>query len=569
MSFYATSDNELSSTDIVSRAVTFTSGRNTNGLVSTEIQESKDDEFTAENSEALPHRFDSSTRPLRVKKNSPEFANKFNLPPLPRERHGMVRSRAYTSDGSMQSSEGEISHPPYKRTVNHQETIFQEHERFPSSSTNPSVSNVAFRIPPSSRTVAPPMDVERNSYFRRISTLPSSTMQTMMPKPLLVMVESARGILFAVSQIYQSLRHYIVFAIDDRLSGLLSKVLEPASKYMSHLISALYRFDSISRHSIPPPHICRSVLENCKDIVAVFGKVIGVLHIQLKVLAGADDARYSRGLVLMLYGSMVEISHSWQTLTPHFDSLAPYLKDTRVPPPVSKGSTQAIPLTPLGSGGIPPQSTPSPTPRTPASAHSLPDGRVRLNRRHAGSFSIKDVEIGRTMLSDPTTKTPVSATAPSQSTLRRPSSPQSTQATSTDSLSDTLHQRGAISSPAVINASSSTLFPSPNRQGSSGNKSGPLDLPTESSKIMDEDVLDTMEAATETAESVWNTLVDVVRRDDNSTSGFPNALQTAQGITRRLVENIQNIRGKSLDSNRKALWEDAHAFVKVGYVVLW
>lgn len=562
MSFYATSDNEMPLMDMVSPVIA--SPHNTNGLLSRDI----DEEITTESSEYSQQLSKGSSCPSKGKKSFSDYASKFSLPSLPRERHGILRSRAYTSDGSMQSSESEIPSSPLKKDTNNgHKAFFQDSEDFSSYQGNHSRTNSSVPNAPSSHAMAPPMDVERNSYFRRISTLPPLSVQITLPEPLSVMVDSARGILFAVSQIYQSLRHYIVFAIDDRLSGLLGKVLEPASKYMSHLINALDRFDSISRRSVPLPHVCRSVVESCKDNVAVFGKVIGVLHIQLTVLAGVDDARYFRSLLSMLYGSMVEISHSWKTMVPYFDSLVPHLKDTRTPPPVSKGSTQATPQTPLTGNGMPSRSTPSPTPRTPGSAGSLSNGRVRLNRRHAGSFSFKDVEMGRTMLSETAADGPLSVTAPLRIASKKPSSPQNSQSTLVGSPSDTPHQHGATLSSAVVNihtTSSSHMPHSPNRQGSSGNKiASSLDPPTESFRIVDENLLDTVEAATETASSVWKMLDDVLRFDDDSNSELSGALQTAQVITGKLSENVRKFRGKSLDSNRKTFWEDAHAFVKV------
>lgn len=72
--------------------------------------------------------------------------------------------------------------------------------------------------------VVPSMDYERNSYFRRMSTLPVCNS---IPQQLLGFVDAVRGILFAVSQVYQSLHHYTVYAIDDRLSSVLLKVLVP------------------------------------------------------------------------------------------------------------------------------------------------------------------------------------------------------------------------------------------------------------------------------------------------------------------------------------------------------
>ncbi|KAF8522222.1 RAM signaling pathway protein-domain-containing protein [Hysterangium stoloniferum] len=437
---------------------------------------------------------------------------------------------------------------------------------------------------------APPMDVERNSYFRRLSTLPPSSVLSSIPKSLLVMIDSARGILFAVSQIYQSLRHYTVFAIDERLSGLLRKVLETASIYMTHLINALDRFDSVSRRVVPSPSTCRGILESCRDNVAVFGKVIGVLHLQLKVLAGADDARYSRSLLLMLYGSMAEISNSWQAMVPYLETIRPHLSEHRAPPTTISSKIQTLnttPLTPLtgriaGAGFVPSrrETAPSPNPRTPGQANG-PNGRSRMMRRHAGSFSTRDVEIGKTLpTSEESVHSPVSlptAGQPLRSALRKPlNSSQSalqphSQSTSLDVPSETIYSpRGdsslatasGIPSPYPFLSAHGQELPVPRAAHSS------LEVPSDSSKMVDEDLLDTMEAATETAHSVWQMMDEVFHNGQDTDTDLATPLQLAQNITKRLKEKIRGMRGGSVDNDRKAFWEDAHIFVKAVVGVL-
>ena len=431
---------------------------------------------------------------------------------------------------------------------------------------------------------APSMDVERNSYFRRLSTLPPSTISATIPESLLAMIDSARGILFAVSQIYQSLRHYTVFAIDDRLSGLLGKVLDPASTYMAHLINALDRFDSISRRGVPPPSVCRGVLESCRDNVAVFGKVVGVLHLQLKVLAGFDDARYSRSLLLMLYGSMAEISNSWQTMAPHLDAILPHLSDNRLPLSTvfsSKIHTQTTPSTPMttrnGISPIPemqPLISP-PIPRTPSSAN-VPNGRSRMTRRHAGSFSTRDVQIGKTLPSTteevplPSASSPL-VVQPLRSALRKPmpSSQVSllhSQSSSSSSESPSglmTHSRQGSSSPAKTSGSQSVYQLANLHEDASRMVHSSLEVPSDSSKMVDEDLLATMEAATETARSVWRMMDEVLHTSQENSIELVESLQRGQDITKRLEEKIQAMRGGAVDGDRKAFWEDAHLFVKV------
>src|SRR5258706_3932194 len=173
----------------------------------------------------------------------------------------------------------------------------------------------------------PAMDGERNRYFKRLSTLPASTISKAVPASLLDTIDACRGILFALSQIYTSLHHYAVYAINDRLASVIWKVLYASPNFLQTLIGALDRFDNHCLRGTPAPSACRGVLEACRDCVSVFTKVVGVLQIHLKVLAGADDVRYSRTLLLMLYGSMAEISNSWQSMAPHMEAMTALVKD--------------------------------------------------------------------------------------------------------------------------------------------------------------------------------------------------------------------------------------------------
>src|SRR5882757_4819325 len=102
---------------------------------------------------------------------------------------------------------------------------------------------------------------------------------------------------------------------------------------MIQLINALDRFDATSRRMLPSPTVCRAVVESCRDTVAVFGKAMGVLALQLKVLATRDDVRYTRQMLLVLYGATAEISNAWHTILPHIDEVEPLLRER--PPPAS------------------------------------------------------------------------------------------------------------------------------------------------------------------------------------------------------------------------------------------
>ena len=444
---------------------------------------------------------------------------------------------------------------PPSRSPSRQDSGFSEgrSESVRTSTDTVVLSSVIADRPPS----VAPIDVERNSYFRRLSTLPQSTICKSIPRSLLTLVDAARGILFAVSQVYQTLQHYTVYAIDERLSAVLLKVLDPASNYMLSLINALDRFDAASRRSVPSPTVCRAVVESCRDTVSVFGKAMGVLTLQLKVLATRDDIRYTRQLLLELYGATAEISNSWQSILPHMEEIEPLLKERPPPSSSNPSRSQANPHTPSAS----PASRPSPSfipPRSMLRSYSAQSPgaeseRTRMMRRHAGSFSSKDVEIGKMLPSyvDPPPPTP---RLPSRNTSNL--SINSGISGYRRSWGD--HSRQDSQSSLVASSSSSTASsPSiPSRY--------PMhDPPSSSSTFLDNDAIDAMKVAVDIAPSVWESMEALVGDIVSAKFNVPEALIGAKALTKRLSDNIKAVRELDPSADRKALRDDATVFAKV------
>ena len=262
-------------------------------------------------------------------------------------------------------------------------------------------------------------DDSRNSYFRRMSTLPVSTISKAIPRALLKFVDAIRGILFALSQLHSALRQYLVIAVSDRVASVFSRVMEPAGTYMNNLINALDRFDSMSRRSTPPVKAIRDVLNTTKESIAVFAKVVAVLRLQLPALK-AGDVRYTRTLLLMIYGSIAEIGCSWRAMGPLMVDIHPLLTEsshamakvlgnqTMVATGSLTGRTPISPIPERSESG-----TPSSVARSTASntaGHSFQsadespvqaglNGRSGRSRRQGGSFSTQDVERGMLMTS--------------------------------------------------------------------------------------------------------------------------------------------------------------------------
>ncbi|GAA5987709.1 hypothetical protein JCM10908_007178 [Rhodotorula pacifica] len=220
-------------------------------------------------------------------------------------------------------------------------------------------------------------DNERNSgaYFRRQSMLPVSTISKTVPTPLLDWIETVRGILFSISQVHAALRQFVVYAAQERLAGPVSRLMGTSDASTTALINALDRFDSLSHRGTPAPHIIREVFTSCQQSVDLLRTLIDALQAPLRGLTSTADLRYTRTLLLMLFGSIGEIAQAWATIAPSAEEPDHPEVATLVLQPPTPSASEEAPI-------------------------RLPESGVRLTRqrsvtrRHAGSFSVEDVEMG-------------------------------------------------------------------------------------------------------------------------------------------------------------------------------
>lgn len=427
--------------------------------------------------------------------------------------------------------------------------------------------------PTSGDVLRPVPEVERHAYFKRLSALPATAMINNLSSSLRSLVECARSLFFAVSQVYQALSHYITYTNDRQLSSVLKKVTDPAYTYMMQLNGALDRFDAICKKTTPPPSLCRALVESSRDTAAMFGKAIAMMSLQLNILASKDDDRYMRSLVLIFYGAMAEISTAWQSMVPHIEAIKPHLSDRRRhhvvrPQPIPNPSPELPP------SSAPPSYSPfnAPPPHGIPIARSRPTqslGRARTTRRHAGSFSSKDVEIGKSLPSydlpvpfGAVVNTPMTTLRAGQ---RHPALPLSA---STSSLTPSLMSSsmpwtsllsGQHSRQASQTSLTTSAAPSPPHVPA---RRPTLDIPP-SRTLVDNDALDAMEVAVEAAPAVWEMLKEIVDNLSEGAEEFRNTLLKAKSTTERLRTNINAMRCGDPGADRKGLREDAHVFVKI------
>ncbi|KZT68161.1 hypothetical protein DAEQUDRAFT_728197 [Daedalea quercina L-15889] len=473
------------------------------------------------------------------------------------------------------------------------------HSAFNSASSSPkraqTESASASPITAAPERPAPAMDKKRNAYFRRLSALTPLNLSKTIPEDLLALVDAVRDVLFGVSQIYQTLQHYTVYAIDERLSAVLMKVLDPASVYMTQLITALDRFDTTSRRVVPPPSVCRAVVESCRDNVTVFGKAVGVLALQLKVLATHNDVRYTRQMLLTLYGAMAEIATSWQAMASRIESVRPMLWEGR-PPPVGKGYAAQTQASRVANGhGTDMSKSPISAPAHGSSSFASPldhprlrpnmppptadESKVRMSRRHAGSFSSKDVEKGRWIPSNDVVPsltagvlTGAAPPTPVPRIQRRMAmAPVSAPGHSFSGITanGSHHANGA--STAGVNT---THFSIHSRQGSGSSvfpssasalalKIGQMEAP--SNTLVDNEAIGAMRQALDAAPTIWKTIAEIMEGAEGDQEELKETLGKAKDIVERLTKNIDALQDgtASVDKLSKPLHDDARTFAKM------
>ncbi|TFK42699.1 RAM signaling pathway protein-domain-containing protein [Crucibulum laeve] len=443
-----------------------------------------------------------------------------------------------------------------------------------------SSTNESLRIS-SPSTATPSMAFERNSYFHRLSSLPITIS---LPKPLACLIESARTILFVLCQVYTAIEHYAIHAIDERLSSVLRKVLDPANDDMIQLIRSLDRFDEVGRKMVPPPNVCRGLIESCRDTVAAFSKALGVLTLQLKVISASGDARFSRWVLLELYAATAELSCAWQTMLPHIDSMKPLLRAKSIPSQLSLvGQTNGdlSHSSSITSPGSTSYSTLRTRPLEPliVGSATVSAGRIRTARRHAGSFSSKDVEIGKQLPSYddilpalpagivsgvashiPTPRTPKrQATSPPTTApfaiAVSPSKPALLASTSMSSIREASHSNHSR------HASGGSIFaPSLTSSPSLPSKVLNLELPSTSKTQVDKEALQALQRAIEVAPIVWEMTEETF--SDALDADIREGLEKAKTVTKRIAEAIWSMHDGNGTVDRKGLREDAHSFLK-------
>ncbi|KAF8474997.1 RAM signaling pathway protein-domain-containing protein [Kalaharituber pfeilii] len=161
---------------------------------------------------------------------------------------------------------------------------------------------------PASRSPSDPERPTAGHYFRRLSSLPEHKRSSMSTARV---AESARGILYSLSQSHSAISVFIHNSGERSKHAPLERVLFNANNQIGNLVRALESYDAKGDETAVDP-----VLSACSSCLGAFRHVTSLLQSSLREISSESDVRLIRTLLLMIYGTFVELQNSWATIRP-------------------------------------------------------------------------------------------------------------------------------------------------------------------------------------------------------------------------------------------------------------
>ena len=200
---------------------------------------------------------------------------------------------------------------------------------------------------------------QRLAYVRRLSSLPEHKQENDWRSPI---IEGAKGILYALYQVYPQISGLInVIKGKDSRRTSLELTFYNASSHVDRLNEALDHADSVDEEDEDALERAEdNVQRDCAACIMAHTHVTSQLQDHVRRIVAGADARYVRTLMLLLYGSMVEMKNAvicfgldvqTSTAPPTVtdNDGYPSVKEDLTPPQLAMQSSTPIRDRPLGS----------------------------------------------------------------------------------------------------------------------------------------------------------------------------------------------------------------------------
>ncbi|KAG0639569.1 RAM signaling pathway protein-domain-containing protein [Tuber brumale] len=207
-----------------------------------------------------------------------------------------------------------VTAPEGLRTVEEQKTL--KHQRgYSHDSVIDSAQRSAQMGKPVDGSSRSPTDKERQPgpYFRRLSSLPEHKRASLSSARV---GEAARGILYAMSTLQRPIEQYVQSAGDPNGGPhhKVERVLYNGNLHIGSLVGSLEAYEEKDDEAAVD-----KVVDACCACLAAFKQVLNMVQSDSREIGAGmvgADARYMRTLLLMVYGSYVEIQSSYDIIKP-------------------------------------------------------------------------------------------------------------------------------------------------------------------------------------------------------------------------------------------------------------
>lgn len=167
----------------------------------------------------------------------------------------------------------------------------------------------------SSSSPSSPRDARRQrlAFVKRLSSLPEQKFESEWNNPI---IEGARGILYALYQIHPQISGLIaaIRPKDVQRRSTLEFTFFNASTHVDRLNEALEQADLIDiEDEDAVEKIESTVRRDCATCIMAYAHVTSQLQDNVKKIVAGTDARYVRTLMLLLYGSIIEVRNAIQS----------------------------------------------------------------------------------------------------------------------------------------------------------------------------------------------------------------------------------------------------------------
>ncbi|EEB05311.1 leucine-rich repeat protein Sog2 [Schizosaccharomyces japonicus yFS275] len=230
---------------------------------------------------------------------------------LPVSPSSVTRRERFRSN----STSGELRHSRRSSTQRRLQTLDEHDSSSPSRTHTRGHSHDCLL-----QTTQERMDVDLSSpheaqkqlgcYFRK---LPNTESSESSPTENVRLLEASRGILFALSQVHQMLRNYLLFCNNSSVLNVMQKLLHNANTHVGWLVQVL---EKVTESFQEDPFDTQSLIHASTACIASFRRVIEAARKYLNELTGSANVRYTRTLILMLYGSAKELQNSLHRIIP-------------------------------------------------------------------------------------------------------------------------------------------------------------------------------------------------------------------------------------------------------------